>query len=152
MKHHLEYEQFIDAPIEEVWTFFSDAKNLKVLTPDHMKMIVRSNLPKTQLFEGMRIVYTISPLFRIPVYWETEILKVVHQSYFIDIQRKGPFRSWKHKHTFIQKGEGVLMKDEIVYELPLGWLGELFHQPLVLNHLKALFQYRKEICLQIFNR
>ena len=150
MKHHLKYEQYIDASMDEVWTFFSDANNLLVLTHDNMKMKVRSNLTNTQLYEGMRIAYTVSPLLSIPVFWETEILEVSNQSHFIDIQRKGPFKYWKHKHTFISQEKGVLMIDEIIYELPFGFIGNIFHKPLVLNNLKELFIYRKQIIQEMF--
>ncbi|QTV05733.1 SRPBCC family protein [Faecalibacter bovis] len=150
MKHHLKYEQYINASMDEVWAFFSDAKNLTVLTPDHMKMKVRTNLPDTKLFEGMRIAYTVSPLFGIPVFWETEIVEVSNHSHFVDIQLKGPFKSWKHTHTFLRQGDGVLMVDEIEYELPFGVIGNLFHESLVLKNLEELFIYRKDICQKIF--
>lgn len=150
MKHQLKFEQFIPAPIDEVWNFFSDAKNLKTLTPEEMKMKVISELPNTKLFEGMRIAYYVSPLFKIPIFWETEIIKVNNQKQFIDIQLKGPFKSWKHTHTFIAVKDGVQMIDEIEYELPLGSFGNLFHRPFVLKNLNNLFEYRKNICLKLF--
>lgn len=150
MKHHLKYEQFIDASMDEVWGFFSDAKNLTVLTPPEMKMKVRTELTNTKLFEGMRIAYTISPLFGIPVYWETEIVEVSKQTHFIDIQRRGPFKSWKHKHIFLPQDKGVLMVDEIEYELPFGFIGDIFHKPFVLKNLQELFRFRKEVCQKLF--
>jgi len=150
MKHQLEFEQFIPASLDEVWQFFSDAKNLTVLTPKEMKMKVITDLPETKIFEGMRIAYYVSPLFNIPVFWETEIIKVTNQHQFIDIQLKGPFKSWKHTHTFTAKDNGVLMHDLIDYEMPFGFIGEIAHQPLVLKNLNQLFVYRKKICQEIF--
>lgn len=150
MKHYLKFEQIIPASINVVWNFFSDAKNLKTLTPEEMNMKVITELKDTQLAEGMRIAYYVSPLFKIPVFWETEIIKVKKQSQFIDIQLKGPFKSWKHTHTFVQIGVEVKMIDEIEYELPLGFIGNLFHKSLVLNNLNSLFEYRKGICSEIF--
>lgn len=150
MIHHLYYEQFIPASIDEVWNFFSDAKNLKQLTSPEMKMKVVSKLGNTQLFEGMKIAYFVSPLFNIPMYWETEIIKVDEKHQFIDIQRKGPFKLWKHTHTFIAVENGVKMIDEIQYQLPLGKFGNLFHQSFVKKNLLELFSYRKQICIQLF--
>lgn len=150
MKHKLYYEQHINASIDEIWNFFSDAKNLKELTPKEMNMKVISDLKVTELFEGMKIAYFVSPLFHIPVFWETEIIKVEDKHQFIDIQKKGPFRLWKHTHTFIEIDNGVKMIDEVEYELPFGRFGDLFHQPLVLNNLEDLFDYRKKICNEIF--
>lgn len=150
MKHHLKFEQIIPTSIDEVWSLFSDAKNLKNLTPKEMNMKVITDLKETKLFEGMRIAYYVSPLFKIPVFWETEIIKVKEQHQFIDIQLKGPFKSWKHTHTFKKIGDKVKMIDEIEYELPLGFVGDLFHKPLVLKNLNALFTYRKGICEELF--
>jgi Uncharacterized conserved protein len=150
MKHHLHYEQFLEASMEEVWNFFSNANNLETLTPPKMKMNVRTKLANPIVYKDMRIAYTVAPLFGIPVFWETKIIEVEVHSYFIDIQRRGPFKSWKHTHTFIQQENGVMMNDDIEYELPLGKLGDFFHQPLVLKNLKELFVYRQQICKEIF--
>lgn len=150
MKHYLKFEEVIPASLDEVWNFFSDAKNLLVLTPKDMNMKVITELENTKLFEGMRIAYYVSPLFKIPVFWETEILKVEEQHQFIDIQLRGPFKSWQHTHTFMKIGDEVKMIDEIEYELPFGFIGDLFHKPIVLRNLKSLFEYRRDICSEIF--
>jgi len=150
MKQQLKFEQFIPEKIETVWDFFSDSNNLLELTPKSMNMKVISDLKETKLFEGMLIQYYISPLFKIPIYWETEIIKVEKCNQFIDIQTKGPFKFWKHTHTFIEKGNGVLMIDTIEYELPFGFLGDLVHKPLVLKNLLELFEYRRKICEEKF--
>ena len=152
MKHYLKFEEAIPASLDEVWNFFSDAKNLLVLTPKDMNMRVITELENTKLFEGMRIAYYVSPLFKIPVFWETEIIKVEEQHQFIDIQLKGPFKSWKHTHTFKKIGDEVKMIDEIEYELPFGFIGDLFHKPIVLRNLKSLFEYRKGIYLNLFKK
>jgi len=150
MIHQLHYEQYISASIDDVWDFFSDANNLKKLTPPEMNMKVVSALKNTQLTECMKIAYFVSPLFKIPVYWETEIIKVEAKQQFIDIQLKGPFKLWQHTHTFVATENGVLMVDDIQYELPFGPFGELFHQPLVKKNLLNLFEYRKKVCTEIF--
>ena len=113
MKHQLYFEQFLNADIDTVWDFFSDARNLEKLTPPKMKMKVISKLDHYQLFEGMEISYFVSPLFSIPVYWKTEIIKVENKKDFIDIQVKGPFKLWKHTHQFIEQENGVMMTDSI---------------------------------------
>ena len=151
MIHKLLQEQILNASIDKVWDFFTDAKNLNKLTPAEMNMKVVSDLENTRIFAGMKIAYFVSPLFKIPVYWQTEIIKVEEKTQFIDIQKKGPFKLWKHTHSFIEVNEGVKMIDEVEYELPFGQVGDLFHQPLVLKNLQSLFEYRKNICNQIFN-
>lgn len=152
MIYQLRFEQFIPATLDEVWNFFSNAKNLSVLTPKEMNMKVVSELSQSQLFEGMQIAYFVSPLFRIPIYWETEIIKVEQKHQFIDIQRRGPFKIWHHTHTFIELDNGVKMIDEIRYQLPLGIIGNLFHKPLVRQNLLDLFAFRKDVCESLFQK
>lgn len=151
MKHQLRQEQILNTSIDIVWDFFTDAKNLKQLTPENMNMRVVSDLDNTRIFEGMKISYYVSPLFKIPVFWQTEIIKVDEKKQFIDIQKKGPFKLWKHTHSFESIQNGVKMIDEVEYELPFGQLGNIFHKPLVLKNLQELFEFRSKICNQIFN-
>ena len=150
MKHQLYFEQFLNADIDTVWDFFSDARNLEKLTPPKMNMKVLSKLDRYQLFQGMEISYFVSPLFSIPVYWKTEIIKVDNKKEFIDIQSKGPFKLWKHTHQFIEKENGVLMIDSIVYELPFGKIGDIVNKPFVLKNLNELFEYRQSVCNNLF--
>jgi len=150
MIHQLHFEQIIPAPLDEVWDFFSDAKNLSVLTPKEMNMKVISELGEGQIFEGMEIAYFVSPLFRIPMYWKTKIIKVQAKHQFIDVQQKGPFKLWHHTHTFTEVENGVLMTDDIQYQLPFAPLGDLVHKPLVRKNLLDLFEHRKKMCDSLF--
>lgn len=150
MKHHLHHELFINADLDQVWDFFSDARNLSQLTPEKMNMKVISKLSKFHLYEGMKIAYYVSPLFKLPLRWDTTITKVEEKKMFIDIQTKGPFKSWVHLHRFKNMDGGVLIIDDVDYELPFGKFGEMFHKPLVQNNLKELFAYRQIVCQSIF--
>jgi ligand-binding SRPBCC domain-containing protein len=55
--------------------------------------------------------------------WQTEITHVDFQKSFIDFQKKGPYKLWKHHHEFIPNDEGVLMRDTIDYETANGLPG-----------------------------
>lgn len=60
-----------------------------------------------------------------------------------DVQRKGPFAYWYHKHLFEPTERNTtLMIDDIEYALPLGWLGELIGGRLVRARLQRMFDYR----------
>ena len=150
MKHQLHFEQVIPASIDEVWNFFSDSRNLNLLTPPEMKMKLISDLSDYNLFEGMKISYYVSPILSIPIFWETEIIKVIQLKEFIDVQNKGPFKLWKHTHQFIPKDNRVLMIDDVEYILPFGKIGNLFHRSLVYQNLIDLFEFRKKACEEIF--
>ena len=92
-----------------------------------MGFVVLTEMEDDEIFEGMLIDYYVSPLFGIKMKWQTEITHVDFQKSFIDFQKKGPYKLWNHYHEFISNEEGVLMKDTIDYELPMGFLGEIAH-------------------------
>ncbi|MBB6369219.1 SRPBCC family protein [Chryseobacterium shigense] len=150
MKHRLYREQQLHCNIETAWNFFSSANNLSEITPKDMNFIVLTAMENDKIYEGMLIDYYVSPLLGIKMKWQTEILKVDFQKSFIDFQKKGPYKLWHHHHEFIPNENGVLMKDTINYELPMGFLGEIAHSLLVKKKLEHIFNYRFAVLEKIF--
>ena len=64
---------------------------------------------------------------------------------FEDIQVSGPFRRWRHQHIVEPHSEGAILRDEIDYEPPLGFLGRAFAHRLITGRLQKLFAYRHEV-------
>ncbi len=144
-------EQLLSADINTAWDFFSSAKNLAVITPKELDFKILTELNGIEIFEGMLIDYTVKPLFGIKLHWQTEIYKMDKPLMFTDRQLKGPYKIWEHTHVFIEKENGVLMKDEVKYELPFGIIGNLVHTILVRKKIENIFIYRKEVLKKIFN-
>ncbi|MCG8586484.1 MAG: TIGR01777 family oxidoreductase [Pirellulales bacterium] len=62
---------------------------------------------------------------------------------FNDVQLKGPFALWKHRHGFEPVDEASSnLDDEIQYALPGGVVGRLFGGGMVRNKLDRMFAYR----------
>ncbi|WP_415326235.1 SRPBCC family protein [Chryseobacterium sp. MMS23-Vi53] len=152
MKHQLYREQQLNCDIETAWKFFSAANNLSKITPKEMNFIVLSTFENDDIYEGMIIDYFVSPLFGIKMKWQTEIIHVDFQKSFTDFQKKGPYKLWHHFHEFIENENGVLMKDTVDYELPLGFLGEIAHSILVKKKVEDIFNYRYQILEEKFNK
>lgn len=150
MKYKLFREQQLNCNIETAWNFFSSANNLSEITPKDMGFIVLTEMKEDQIYEGMLIDYYISPLFGVKMKWQTEITHVDFQKSFIDFQRKGPYKLWNHCHEFIPNEKGVLMKDTIDYELPMGFLGIIAHSLFVRKKLETIFDYRYTILNKMF--
>jgi ligand-binding SRPBCC domain-containing protein len=147
--YQLKTKQFVKTDMATCWDFFSDPKNLSKITPQSMGFIVRTELPD-KMYEGLMIEYTVSPMLGIPMNWITEIKTVKNHSFFVDEQRKGPYRIWHHEHHFKEVEGGVEMTDIVSYELPLGFLGRLMHPILVKNKLKEIFDYRRQKVDELF--
>lgn len=150
MKHKLFREQQLNCDIKTVWKFFSSANNLSEITPKDMGFTVLTEMEDDEIYEGMLIDYYVSPLFGIRMKWQTEIIHVDFQKSFIDFQRKGPYQLWNHHHEFIPNEEGVLMRDTIDYELPMGFLGEIAHSLFVKKKLEYIFDYRFRVLSRLF--
>jgi uncharacterized protein len=85
--------------------------------------------------------------------WNLEHRDYQHGRSFTDVQRTGPFRSWKHVHRMIPQGpQECVLEDTIEYELPFGGLGRLFGQAFAQRKLKRLFEYRHAVTRRAFER
>jgi len=138
--HALEREQWIDAPPDAVFAFFSDAANLDAITPRWLGFRILTPLPVT-MRAGARIEYRLR-LAGVPAAWRTRIANWDPPHGFVDVQERGPFALWEHEHRFAPRGGGVLMRDVVRYSLPLGPLGALAHALAVRAALAAIFDHR----------
>ena len=136
---------------EEAWTFLSDPKNLKVITPDYMSFNILSGADRP-MFAGQIIQYIVTPILGIKTKWVTEITQVVENEYFVDEQRFGPYALWHHKHFIKEIDGGVLMEDLIDYKIPMGILGQMVHPILVKPKLKEIFDYRTKKLEALFGK
>ena len=82
--------------------------------------------------------------------WVTEITHVDEMKFFVDEQRKGPYKMWHHEHHFKSVDGGVEMEDIVSYLLPLGFLGNIAHVIFVKKQLESIFNYRTEVVKKIF--
>lgn len=151
MKFQLYREQQLNCDIETAWEFFSNPHNLSKITPKEMNFVVLTDLPSTQIYEGMEIDYTVSPLLNIPMKWKTRITQVDELKSFTDFQLKGPYKLWNHFHEFIPNKNGILAKDTVNYELPLGFIGNIAHSLFVRSKLESIFKHRFQVLEEKFN-
>ena len=149
--HQFKAEQFLPIDKSKAWDFFSSPKNLSLITPPEMDFKILSKLNGEEIFEGMKIDYTVKPLLGIAVRWQTEICKVQNQNYFTDRQAKGPYKIWEHTYTFSEVDGGVLMHDIVNYKLPFGFLGRTLNSILIKGKIDSIFVYRKKVLATLFN-
>ena len=67
----------------------------------------------------------------------------------IEVQERGPYRSWRHTHSFEDAAGGTMMRDRVEYALPFGALGELAHRLFVSRQLARIFGFRREVVATI---
>lgn len=143
-------EQLLPVSLEQAWGFFSSPMNLAEITPGNPDFKIASKTVSREIFEGMIIEYRLKPLGNIPLRWRTRISDVDRPYSFTDVQLKGPYRVWEHRHEFTETKRGVLVLDEVKYRLPLGWIGRLAHRLVVRKRIAEIFEYRRQKLQKIF--
>jgi ligand-binding SRPBCC domain-containing protein len=146
---HLTFEQFLPITLDQAWTFFSSPKNLNLITPPEMDFRILDELPE-QMYQGMLIRYKIKPMLNIPLDWVTEITVIKDHQFFIDEQRKGPYRIWHHEHHFKVVEGGVLMTDKLYYDIGMGFIGTLAGKLWVDKQVKSIFEFRSNKLIDLF--
>jgi ligand-binding SRPBCC domain-containing protein len=136
----LQREQTIPRPIEAVFAFFADAKNLEAITPPWLAFRILTPGP-VSMGEGARIFYRLR-WHGIPLRWLTEIRRWNPPVAFIDEQLQGPYQLWHHAHQFESVPGGTRMRDVVQYALPFGLLGRVAHAAWVRRDLQTIFDYR----------
>jgi ligand-binding SRPBCC domain-containing protein len=149
MLRQLYREQLIPADPALVWEYFSSSKNLNELTPQELKFQIVSALPE-KMYAGQLIEYRVSPVTGVWFEWLTEIRHVEEGRYFVDEQRRGPYKFWYHEHHFVPVGDGVRMIDRVTYDVGWGPLGRIAEKLWVGRQLQAIFAYRFRRVEEIF--
>ena len=126
--------------LDVVFNFFSDARNLELLTPPMLNFSTLTESPIVMKV-GALIDYRLK-IRGIPLRWRTEITAWDPPHRFEDTQLKGPYRQWIHEHAFVDEGDTTLMQDMVRYKV-LG--GRLVHALLVKRDVVKIFGYRKQV-------
>lgn len=97
----------------------------------------------------MLIRFRALPLLPIRLSWMAKITDFGWNSHFCDEQVYGPFAYWRHCHRIgAQTRNGVpgtLIRDQLAYELPFGWLGEAAHVLFARRQIAAIFRHRQKM-------
>lgn len=136
----LEAEQWVPTALDDVFEFFSAAENLEALTPPTLRFQVLTPTPIT-MAEGLRIDYRLR-LQGIPFRWRSRITEWDPPRAFTDLQERGPYLHWEHRHLFESVDGGTRLRDVVDYRVPLG---PLVHGWMVKPQLKRIFSYRGQV-------
>jgi ligand-binding SRPBCC domain-containing protein len=148
LPYTLRREQVVPRKLEEVFEFFSRAKNLEFLTPEWLRFKVL-NVDPEPLRRGSLISYALR-VHGLTVRWTSAIVEWDPPHKFVDLQVRGPYKRWHHTHRFQAEGERTRITDEVRYELPLGSLGRIAHRLMVRSDLERIFAFREEKICDLF--
>ncbi|HEV7747546.1 MAG TPA: SRPBCC family protein [Pyrinomonadaceae bacterium] len=136
-------ESVIRASPERVFAFHEQSDVLTLLMPpwESARVIQAASISE---LGGQAIIETRigGP---IKTRWIAEHTRYEPPWLFEDVQVKGPFRSWCHRHIIEPNAEGAVLRDQIDYEPPLAFLGRALAPMIVQKRLQKLFDYRHEV-------
>jgi ligand-binding SRPBCC domain-containing protein len=136
-------ESVINAPPERVFAFHELSDTFARLMPPWEKTTIVQS--PASLRVGARTIVETCVFGPIKVRWVAEHTAYDPPRMFEDIQLQGPFKQWRHRHIVKPHPRGAVLRDEILYEPPLGPLGKIFAPFLVVPRLERMFTYRHEV-------
>jgi len=165
MIQRLEFADWVPFPAAQVFKFFSNPENLLRLMPpetqtriDRLQRIEAPLSPdegvaSAQQAAGVGTVIVTSfrllPFLPARGRWIARITEFEWNHHFADVQQKGPFRRWHHRHEFLSEARdgisGTLVRDAIEYEVGFGSLGTLANSLFIERQLRYIFAHRQEI-------
>jgi ligand-binding SRPBCC domain-containing protein len=135
------FEQWIPVPLDRVFHFFSNPTNLPRLMPPELAAEIRSI--GTQITLSVRLL----PPLPLRASWVARIVEFEPGRHFTDVQVKGPFRHWRHRHEFQSarraQADGTLVRDDLEYDVGFGRLGDAVARWFVADRLRHTFQERQ---------
>lgn len=132
-------------PTESVFAWHERPGAFERLTPPWERVRVLEHTGGIE--DGARVVLRVGA--PVGLRWEIRHTDYERNRGFTDIQVKGPFARWTHRHQFQPDGPaGCVMTDRIEYAAPLGPLGAAMAPLVVQPRLERMFRYRQEVLAQ----
>jgi ligand-binding SRPBCC domain-containing protein len=164
MMHRVQFEQWVPVEIERVFLFFANPANLPRIMPPNtgteltkLKLVPppnrsmeRSSIDRASLAGvGSEIVtsFRVLPFLPLRAGWIALITEFEWNHHFADVQKKGPFKSFEHRHELHAEtregATGTVVRDAIEYDVGFGWLGDLAEKLFIGRQLQRTFAYRQ---------
>ena len=153
-------EQWLPCPVERVFRFFADPRNLeRISPPESGARLIAARLVRpagvsenTHGLAGTGSELTISirvlPPLPIRMIWKARIIEFEWNRYFRDVQVKGPFQRFDHRHEVeaaTRDGiDGTRLQDIIEYSVGFGPAAYVLNPIIVRVMLQRMFAYRHQ--------
>ncbi|MGA3350211.1 MAG: SRPBCC family protein [Candidatus Sulfotelmatobacter sp.] len=165
MPHQLQFADWVSFPVPQVFAFFANPENLPRLMPPAAETKIEGyqlvppppipDLNAIALHHLAGVGSVIDTTFR-PIRflkwrrkWTAAITEFEWNHHFADVQQKGPFKRWHHRHEFMPNARngfnGTLVRDVIEYEVGFGRLGELANSLFIERQMRQTFTARQKI-------
>lgn len=150
------YDILLDAPLEAVWAFHEEIESaLRTLSPPEVDLqVTRADAPAVGARVIMRLKLPPASLWGGRTRWAARYVEYTppagqppaRRAGFTDEQVEGPFKRWRHAHTFEETlDEGrpkVWAIDTVDYTPPLGPIGWIADRIFLRRQIDRMFAHR----------
>jgi ligand-binding SRPBCC domain-containing protein len=156
--NRIQFEHWVPFPIEKVFLFFANPQNLPRIMPpatstriEELRLIPPPHAPAGSALAGVgsEIVtsFRLFPFLPFRAQWIAQITEFKWNHHFADVQKKGPFRSFHHRHELAaQQRNGVAgtsVRDVIDLDAGFGAVGRMAEKLFIRPQLEKTFRYRQ---------
>lgn len=138
-RFELRASQVVPVGRVEAFRFFEDPRNLPHIIPEWINFSFENDGRAVVVRKNAEFNYSLTWL-GVPLHWRSRITVYDPPERFTDIQLKGPYSLWEHTHRVEETPGGTLMKDEVVYKIPL--VAVPVHGFIIKKQLEEIFRYR----------
>jgi hypothetical protein len=142
---NFESQLWLPQPRDKVFAFFSDARNLDLITPPWLHF--RTITPGSHEMRPDTIIDHRLRIHGVPLRWCSKITVSDPPVRFVDEQLRGPYRLWIHEHRFEEQNAGTLLHDHVRYAV---LFDVLLHRLLIRPDIERIFAYREKKLREIF--
>ncbi|MDA0167613.1 SRPBCC family protein [Solirubrobacter taibaiensis] len=134
-----EYDRvvFIDRSPDAVFEFCRQGENFAKISPERITPTRATR--DTVVKPGGTYVFRHWISNVIPMRWRVEIVDYEYGHHYVDFQRRGPFRYFRHTHTCEPEGSGTKYSDRVEFE---SYFGPRVDR-LIKRRLASVFAHRQ---------
>ena len=93
--------------------------------------------------------FRVFPFLPLRATWIARITEFEWNHHFADVQDKGPFKNWHHRHEFRAEARdgvaGTLVRDQIEYEVGFGPVGRVGNAIFIRRQMLQTFAERQKV-------
>jgi ligand-binding SRPBCC domain-containing protein len=163
MTTRLQFEDWVPFPVPRVFAFFSDPGNLPRIMPAATQTTIselrlvppppsQGSVASSHAAGAGTVIVTSFRLFSflpLRAQWIARITEFEWNHHFADVQQRGPFKRWHHRHEFqaeTRKGvSGTAVRDVIEYDVGYGRLGKIANSLFIERQMRQTFADRQKV-------
>ena len=135
----IRYESMMPVTARDLFEFHMDAANLPTITPPFPPFALLTPAKRSEPgdLQELRLGWQ-----RLGVTWQARVTRVEPDRLVEDVQERGLFRSWLHRHEFQDAAGGAVLRDSVRFRFFPTRAGEFCEYFTIRPLLMGLFRYR----------